>query len=43
MPSPYSQVEVLLKNRIASGEFSENGPGHGAINILAYAASILSG
>jgi|SRR5271170_1328745 len=34
MPSLYSQVEVLLKNGIASGEFREMDPGHGAINII---------
>ena len=34
MPSLYSQVEVLLKNGIASGEFREMDPGHGAINIV---------
>jgi TetR/AcrR family transcriptional regulator len=35
MPSLYSRVEVLLKNGIASGEFREMDPGHGAINIIA--------
>ena len=34
MPSLYSQVEVLLKNGIASGEFREMDPRHGAINII---------
>jgi TetR/AcrR family transcriptional regulator len=34
MPSLYSRVEVLLKNGIASGEFREMDPGHGAINII---------
>jgi TetR/AcrR family transcriptional regulator len=34
MPSLYSEVEVLLKNGIASGEFREMDPGHGAINII---------
>jgi TetR/AcrR family transcriptional regulator len=34
MPSLYSQVEVLLKNGIASGEFRQMDPGHGAINII---------
>lgn len=34
MPSLYSQVEVLLKNGIASGEFREMDPAHGAINII---------
>jgi TetR/AcrR family transcriptional regulator len=34
MPSLFSRVEVLLKNGIASGEFREMDPGHGAINII---------
>lgn len=34
MASLYSQVEVLLKNGIASGEFREMDPGHGAISII---------
>jgi TetR/AcrR family transcriptional regulator len=34
MPSLYSRVEVLLKRGIASGEFREMDPGHGAINII---------
>ncbi len=34
MPSLYSQVEILLKKGIASGEFREMDPGHGAINII---------
>jgi TetR/AcrR family transcriptional regulator len=34
MPSVFSQVEVLLKNGIASGEFREMDPGHGAVNII---------
>ncbi len=34
MPSLYSRVEVLLKKGIASGEFREMDPGHGAINII---------
>jgi TetR/AcrR family transcriptional regulator len=34
MPSLYSRVETLLKNGIASGEFREMDPGHGAINII---------
>jgi TetR/AcrR family transcriptional regulator len=33
-PSLYSRVEVLLKNGIASGEFREMDPEHGAINII---------
>jgi TetR/AcrR family transcriptional regulator len=35
MPSLYSRVEVLLKRGIASGEFRQMDPGHGAINIIA--------
>lgn len=34
MPSLFSRVEVLLKNGIASGEFREMDPGHGAIHII---------
>lgn len=34
MPSVYTQVEVLLRNGIASGEFREMDPGHGAVNII---------
>jgi TetR/AcrR family transcriptional regulator len=34
MPSLYNQVEILLQNGIASGEFREMDPGHGAINII---------
>jgi TetR/AcrR family transcriptional regulator len=34
MPSLYNQVEVLLKNGIASGEFRDMDPAHGAINII---------
>jgi TetR/AcrR family transcriptional regulator len=34
MPLLYSRVEVLLKRGIASGEFREMDPGHGAINII---------
>jgi TetR/AcrR family transcriptional regulator len=34
MPSLYSRVEVLLKRGIASGEFRQMDPGHGAINII---------
>jgi TetR/AcrR family transcriptional regulator len=34
MPSLYSRVEVLLKRGIASGEFREMDPRHGAINII---------
>lgn len=34
MPSLYSRVEALLKKGIASGEFREMDPGHGAINII---------
>jgi TetR/AcrR family transcriptional regulator len=34
MPMLYSRVEVLLKRGIASGEFREMNPGHGAINII---------
>jgi TetR/AcrR family transcriptional regulator len=34
MPSLYSRVEGLLKRGIASGEFREMDPGHGAINII---------
>jgi TetR/AcrR family transcriptional regulator len=34
MPSLYNRVEILLKNGIASGEFREMDPGHGAINII---------
>lgn len=33
-PSLYNRVEALLKNGIASGEFREMDPGHGAINII---------
>jgi TetR/AcrR family transcriptional regulator len=38
MPSLYSQIEVLLKNGIASGEFREMDSGHGAINIIGLCA-----
>jgi TetR/AcrR family transcriptional regulator len=34
MASLYNQVEVLLKNGIAAGEFREMDPGHSAINII---------
>jgi TetR/AcrR family transcriptional regulator len=34
MPSLYSEVAVLLKNGIASGEFRGMDPEHGAINII---------
>ena len=34
MPSLYSRLEVLLKNGMASGEFRQMDPGHGAINII---------
>jgi AcrR family transcriptional regulator len=34
MPSLYSRVEVLLKKGIASGEFREIDPAHGAVNII---------
>jgi AcrR family transcriptional regulator len=34
MPSLYSRVEALLKKGIASGEFREIDPWHGAINII---------
>jgi AcrR family transcriptional regulator len=34
MPSLYTRVEALLKNGIASGEFREMDPAHGAINII---------
>jgi|HubBroStandDraft_1064217.scaffolds.fasta_scaffold346271_1 TetR/AcrR family transcriptional regulator len=34
MPSLYSRAEALLKKGIASGEFREVDPGHGAINII---------
>ena len=34
MPSLYSRVEALLKRGIASGEFREMDPWHGAINII---------
>jgi TetR/AcrR family transcriptional regulator len=34
MPSLYSRVEALLKKGIASGEFREIDPGHGAVNII---------
>jgi TetR/AcrR family transcriptional regulator len=34
MPSLYSRVEVLLKRGIASGEFRQMDPRHGAINII---------
>ena len=33
-PSLYSRVEALLKKGIASGEFRQMDPGHGAINII---------
>jgi TetR/AcrR family transcriptional regulator len=34
MPSLYNRVEVLLRRGIASGEFRQMDPGHGAINII---------
>jgi TetR/AcrR family transcriptional regulator len=34
MPSLYTRVEALLKKGIASGEFREMDPAHGAINII---------
>jgi TetR/AcrR family transcriptional regulator len=34
MPSLYSRVEALLKKGIASDEFRQMDPGHGAINII---------
>ncbi len=38
MPSLYCRIEALLKNGIASGEFREMDPGHGAINIIGLCA-----
>lgn len=34
LPSLYQQVEILLRNGIASGEFREMDPEYGAINII---------
>jgi TetR/AcrR family transcriptional regulator len=34
IPSFFNRVEALLKKGIASGEFREMDPGHGAINII---------
>jgi TetR/AcrR family transcriptional regulator len=34
MPSLYIRVEALLKNGIATGEFREMDPAHGAVNII---------
>ena len=34
MPSLYSRLEALLKKGVASGEFRDIDPGHGAINII---------
>src|SRR5271168_2822519 len=38
MPSLYSRVEALLKKGIASGEFRQMDPGHGAINMIGLCA-----